>query len=57
VGEAPGEPTLVRVRLMPHPEGTELILTHERFSAEAVRDMHLQGWSACVDKLAALLAT
>jgi uncharacterized protein YndB with AHSA1/START domain len=52
----PGEPTLVRVMFRPHPEGTELVLTHERFAAATVRDMHLQGWGACIDKLAAMLA-
>lgn len=44
------------MKFLPHPEGTELVLTHERFTAEAVRDMHLQGWGGCIDKLAALLA-
>ena len=38
-----------------HPEGTELVLTHERFAVEAVRDMHIQGWGQCIDKLQALL--
>jgi uncharacterized protein YndB with AHSA1/START domain len=51
----PGEPTLVRVLFLPHPDGTELVLTHERFALEAVRDMHLQGWGGCIDKLEALL--
>jgi uncharacterized protein YndB with AHSA1/START domain len=45
------EPTVVRVRFLPHPEGTELVLTHDRFAAAAVRDMHLEGWSGCLDKL------
>lgn len=52
----PGEPTLVRVLFLPHPDGTELRLTHERFALEAVRDMHLKGWGGCIDKLEALLA-
>ena len=56
VGTAPAETTLVRVTFLPHPEGTELRLTHERFAVEAVRDMHLQGWNGCIDKLEALLA-
>jgi uncharacterized protein YndB with AHSA1/START domain len=51
----PGESTLVRVEFLPHPEGTELVLTHDRFATEALRDMHLQGWHGCLDKLAALL--
>lgn len=51
----PCEPTLVRVTFMPHPEGTELTILHERFAVEAVRDMHLQGWGGCIDKLEALV--
>jgi uncharacterized protein YndB with AHSA1/START domain len=52
----PGEPTLVRVMFLPHPEGTELVLTHERFALEAVQDMHLRGWAGCIDKLEVTLA-
>ena len=55
VSTVPGEPTLVRVRFLPHADGTELVLTHERFAAEAVRDMHVEGWGLCIDKLAAML--
>jgi hypothetical protein len=32
------------------------VLTHARFAAAAVRDMHLAGWNGCIDKLEALLA-
>ena len=53
----PGEATLVRVMFLAHPNGTELRLTHERFAVEAVRDMHVEGWGECIDKLEALLAT
>lgn len=52
----PGEATLVRVKFLPHPDGTELVLVHERFAAEALRDMHLQGWGGCLDKLEAFIA-
>jgi uncharacterized protein YndB with AHSA1/START domain len=52
----PGAPTLVRVEFRVHAEGTELVLTHERFAVEAVRDMHLEGWGMCIDKLEALVA-
>ena len=51
-----GGPTLVRVRFLPHPSGTEIVLTHERFAVEAVRDMHGEGWNGCLDKLEAFLA-
>jgi uncharacterized protein YndB with AHSA1/START domain len=52
----PDERTLVRVTFLPHADGTELTVVHERFAVEAVRDMHLQGWGACIDKLEAMLA-
>ena len=52
----PAGPTLVRVKFLPHPEGTELMLVHERFAVDAVRDMHLEGWGGCLDKLEAMLA-
>jgi uncharacterized protein YndB with AHSA1/START domain len=51
----PAGATLVRVKFLPHAEGTELMLVHERFAVEAVRDMHLEGWGGCLDKLEALL--
>lgn len=56
VSIVPGEPTLVRVLFREHPDGTEILLKHERFAVEAVRDMHLQGWGGCIDKLEALFA-
>lgn len=56
VSIVPGAPSLVRVRFLPHADGTRLELTHERFALEAVRDMHLQGWNGCLDKLEAALA-
>lgn len=55
VSNIAGEPTLVRVEFLLHPEGTELVLTHDRFFVDAVRDMHLEGWGLCIDKLEALL--
>jgi uncharacterized protein YndB with AHSA1/START domain len=56
VSIVPAEPTLVRVKFLLHPEGTELVPSHERFAAEAVRDMHVQGRGLCIDKLEAMLA-
>lgn len=44
------EPTLVTVRLEPHPEGTRLRLTHEGLPA-AARTSHGQGWGAILDRL------
>lgn len=55
VSTIPGDATLVRVLFLPHAEGTELVLTHDRFSDAAVRDMHVQGWGGCLDKLEAFL--
>ena len=55
VSVLPGEPTLVRALFLDHPDGTELVLSHERFALEAVRDMHIQGWNGCLDKLEAFL--
>ena len=46
-----GEETLVTVALRDLEQGTELILTHERFrTAEAVAK-HEHGWIGCLDKL------
>jgi uncharacterized protein YndB with AHSA1/START domain len=56
VSIVPGTPTLVSVRFLPHPEGTEIVLRHERFAVEAMRDMHIDGWGLCIDKLERLLA-
>lgn len=56
LGDNPGLPTLVTVKFLAHPEGTELTLRHERFADPALRDMHLQGWHGCIDGLEALLA-
>ncbi len=56
VSGLPHEPTLVRVKFLPHPDGTELVLTHERFAEASVRDMHEQGWGGCLDKLDAMFA-
>jgi Activator of Hsp90 ATPase homolog 1-like protein len=47
---------LVRVRFLPHADGTEILLSHERFAEEAIRDMHLSGWNGCLDKLEQMFA-
>lgn len=49
-------PTLVTLDFLPHPEGTRLVLRHERFSDEPIRDMHGQSWALCIDKLERLLS-
>jgi hypothetical protein len=45
------------LRFLPHPRGTELVLMHEHFALAATRDMHLEGWGGCLDKLEAMLGT
>jgi uncharacterized protein YndB with AHSA1/START domain len=56
-GAEPNEPeTLVTVKFDPHPEGTELTLTHERFASTASRDQHAIGWDGCLDQLERMLA-
>ena len=48
--------TLVTVEFLPKGDGTELVLTHERFPAADVRDLHNQGWIGCLNCLDKLLA-
>ncbi|GLQ54642.1 SRPBCC family protein [Devosia nitrariae] len=54
VSTYPGNPTLVTLDFNQHPEGTELVLNHERFTDAATRDMHMAGWEGCLVKLEAL---
>jgi uncharacterized protein YndB with AHSA1/START domain/predicted Ser/Thr protein kinase len=44
--------TQVTVELHPRGDGTDLVLTHERFRDEADKDSHAQGWQGCLDRLA-----
>lgn len=43
--------TQVTVELRPHGDGTDLVLTHERFRDEADKDAHASGWRGCLDRL------
>jgi uncharacterized protein YndB with AHSA1/START domain len=45
----------VKVEFRPHDEGTELFLTHKRLEA-GVREMHVEGWSGCLDSLEGMFA-
>jgi uncharacterized protein YndB with AHSA1/START domain len=45
----------VTVQFEPRGEVTEVIVTHERISNEALRDMHQQGWIGCLEGLAKYL--
>jgi uncharacterized protein YndB with AHSA1/START domain len=49
----PGWPeTQITVEFRPGGDGTDLMLTHERFRDEADRDRHAEGWRGCLDRLA-----
>jgi uncharacterized protein YndB with AHSA1/START domain len=48
--------TLVTVMFNEHPEGTEIVLIHEHFDNAATRNMHLEGWGKCIEKLALAVA-
>jgi uncharacterized protein YndB with AHSA1/START domain/predicted Ser/Thr protein kinase len=43
--------TQVTVEFYPEGQGTDLVLTHERFRDEADKNSHAQGWQGCLDRL------
>jgi uncharacterized protein YndB with AHSA1/START domain len=47
----PGKETLVTITFRDFEHGTELILTHERFSSADAAARHERGWVGCLDKL------
>ena len=47
----PERESLVTVELAPSGEGTELLLTHQRFFDRDARDRHHAGWQGCLDRL------
>ena len=47
--------TLVTVEFYEQGSATEVVLTHERFQNEAVRDDHVMGWSGAIGQLARFL--
>lgn len=47
----------VTVQFAPQGDGTEVIVTHELISDEALRDRHQQGWIGCLEGLARYLET
>jgi uncharacterized protein YndB with AHSA1/START domain len=51
------EDTLVTVKFHKRGDGTEVVLTHERFPNEQLRDRHQAGWIGCFDALENLLAS
>lgn len=52
----PEDETLVTIELRAVAGGTELTLTHTKFSDEKIRDLHNQGWAGCVGRLERLFA-
>jgi len=46
--------TLVTVEFHDVGGGTEVVLTHDLFPNAEAKGHHLQGWTSCVDRLAAL---
>lgn len=49
--------TLVTVEFLDLGGETEVVLTHELFPAPDVRDLHNEGWVACLEHLAQALPT
>lgn len=45
------EGTIVVVELREDGDGTALELTHRGFDGEHIRDLHLEGWTGCLDNL------
>lgn len=51
----PERESLVTVELAPKDGGTELTLRHEQFMDEETRDLHEDGWTGALGRLAAYL--
>jgi uncharacterized protein YndB with AHSA1/START domain len=49
------EPSQVTVEMLPHDDGTRVVLTHERLPVDVV-DGHRDGWGTMVGRLAGILA-
>ena len=48
----PERESLVTVEFKPSGQGTEVVLTHQRFADGQARDRHQHGWNGCLDRLA-----
>jgi uncharacterized protein YndB with AHSA1/START domain len=51
---ARGHETEVMVSFEPAPGGTRLVLVQQRFESKPARDNHTRGWSASLDRIAAI---
>jgi uncharacterized protein YndB with AHSA1/START domain len=49
--------TLVTVEFIDKDGATEVVITHERFPDEHMRDEHQQGWDGCLEGLDRLFAS
>lgn len=45
--------TLITVEFRAHGQHTEVLMVHERMPTLELREAHNQGWTSCLDKLAA----
>ena len=52
----PERESLVTVEFAPVDEGTELVLTHQRFADGDAREKHRNGWDGCLGRLERFLA-
>lgn len=55
-GEVEPPEMLVTVEFKARGTQTELILTHEKFASEESRDRHQDGWTRCLNELAAFVS-
>jgi uncharacterized protein YndB with AHSA1/START domain len=52
----PERESLVTVEFKPSGQGTELLLTHQRFADTEARDKHQHGWDGCLERLGRYLS-
>ncbi len=52
----PERESVVTVEFRSAGDGTELVLTHDRFADSQARDKHLEGWNGCTDRLGRYLS-
>ena len=54
-GPEPAEETLVTVEFLDQGNATEVIMTHQNFADQHMRDEHQKGWGGCLAQLASLV--
>lgn len=50
-GELEGAETQLTVEFIPYVKGTQLVLTHEKFTSVEKRDRHIEGWGKWFDRM------